>query len=119
MHQIDPVAIPPGEFAHMVRTCVEQYQARVVVIDSLNGYLNAMPQNAYLTPQLHELLAYLNLRGVATFLIVAQSGMIGSQMSAPVEASYLADAYASTALFRACWRCKKSHFGAQEAHRPA
>lgn len=91
VQQIDPSATSPGELAHTVRAAVEQDHARVVVIDSLNGYLNAMPQNDYLTPQLHELLAYLNLRGVATFLIVAQSGLIGSQMSAPVEASYLAD----------------------------
>lgn len=91
IHQIDPVAICPGEFAHLVRSSVEQYGARVVVIDSLNGYLNAMPGNNYLTPQLHELLSYLNNQGVASFLVVAQTGMIGSTMSSPVDASYLAD----------------------------
>ena len=70
---------------------MEQDEARVVIIDSLNGYLNTMPQSNYLTSQLHELLSYLNNRGVATFMVVAQSGMIGTQMVSPVDASYLAD----------------------------
>jgi circadian clock protein KaiC len=88
---IDPVAISPGEFAYLVRLSVERDGARVVIIDSLNGYLNAMPQNNFLTAQLHELLSYLNNRGVATFFTVAQSGLIGPNMSSPVDASYLAD----------------------------
>jgi circadian clock protein KaiC len=91
IRQIDPAAISPGEFAHRVRDSVERDHARVVVIDSLNGYLNAMPQNNFLTAQLHELLSYLNNLGVATFFTVAQTGMIGSHMNAPVDASYLAD----------------------------
>jgi circadian clock protein KaiC len=90
IHQIDPAAISPGEFADMVRRSVAN-GARVVVIDSLNGYLNTMPSNNFLTAQLHELLSYLNLQGVATFMIVAQSGILGSGMSSPVDASYLAD----------------------------
>jgi circadian clock protein KaiC len=91
IRQIDPVAISPGEFAHGVREAVEREGARVIIIDSLNGYLNAMPQNNYLTAQLHELLSYLNNQGVATFFTVAQSGMIGANMTSPVDASYLAD----------------------------
>jgi circadian clock protein KaiC len=91
IRQIDPVAISPGEFAHEVRESVESGGARVIIIDSLNGYLNAMPQNHYLTAQLHELLSYLNNQGVATFFTLAQSGMIGSNMTSPVDASYLAD----------------------------
>jgi circadian clock protein KaiC len=62
----------------------------VVIIDSLNGYLNSMPQDKFLTAQLHELLSYLNNTGVTTFMVVAQSGLIGG-MSSPVDASYLAD----------------------------
>jgi circadian clock protein KaiC len=89
--QINPVEMSPGEFTQAVRESVERDQAQVVVIDSLNGYLNSMPQNNFLTAQLHELLSYLNNHGVATFLIVAQSGLIGSNMASPVEASYLAD----------------------------
>jgi circadian clock protein KaiC len=91
IRQIDPAAISPGEFAHMVRDSVEGDRARVVIIDSLNGYLNAMPQNNFLTAQLHELLSYLNNQGVTTFFTVAQSGMIGANMTSPVDASYLAD----------------------------
>lgn len=89
LRQIDPAEVSPGEFAALVRQSVEG-GAQVVVIDSLNGYLNAMPQDQYLTAQLHELLSYLNNRGVATFLVVAQSGLVGG-MTAPVDASYLAD----------------------------
>jgi circadian clock protein KaiC len=91
IRQIDPVAISPGEFAQLVRRSVEHNGARVIIIDSLNGYLNAMPQNSFLTAQLHELLSYLNNQGVATFFTVAQSGIIGAYMSSPVDASYLAD----------------------------
>jgi circadian clock protein KaiC len=92
VRQIDPAEISPGEFAHRVREAVEQDDARVVVIDSLNGYLNAMPEDKFLTAQLHELLAYLNNHGVATFLIAAQSGMLGPTMRSPIDSSYLADA---------------------------
>ena len=90
LQQIDPAALSPGEFAYMVRQSVER-GARVVIIDSLNGYLNTMPQDNFLTAQLHELLTYLNLQGVATFLVVAQSGLMGASMRSPVDASYLAD----------------------------
>jgi circadian clock protein KaiC len=92
VRQIDPAEIAPGEFAHRVREAVERDGARIVVIDSLNGYLNAMPEDKFLTAQLHELLAYLNNHGVATFLIAAQSGMLGPNMRSPIDSSYLADA---------------------------
>ena len=91
LRQIDPVEVSPGEFAVMVRCAVEQDHAKVVIIDSLNGYLNAMPQDNFLTAQLHELLSYLNNQGVTTFLVVAQHGMLGSNMASPIDASYLAD----------------------------
>ncbi|MEO6368725.1 MAG: ATPase domain-containing protein, partial [Steroidobacteraceae bacterium] len=91
LQQIDPAEVSPGEFVALVRRSVEQDGARVIVIDSLNGYLNSMPQDHFLTAQLHELLSYLSNRGVATFLVVAQSGLMGASMTAPVEASYLAD----------------------------
>jgi len=91
IRQIDPVAISPGEFAQSVRRSVEHDRARVIIIDSLNGYLNAMPQSSFLTAQLHELLSYLNNQGVATFFTVAQSGIMGANMSSPVDTSYLAD----------------------------
>ena len=107
IHQTDPAAISPGEFADMVRGSVAR-GARVVVIDSLNGYLNTMPQNNFLTAQLHELLSYLNLQGVATFLIVAQSGIMGSNMISPVDASYLADSVVMLRYFEHAGAVKKA-----------
>ncbi len=108
LRQIDPAEMSPGEFAHKVREAVEQHQARVVVIDSLNGYLNAVPQSTYLIAQLHELLSYLNNHGVATFLVIAQSGMMGSNMVSPVDASYLADSVVLLRYFEYLGRIKKA-----------
>jgi circadian clock protein KaiC len=108
IRQVDPVEISPGEFAHVVRQSVERHHARVVIIDSLNGYLNSMPQNKYLTSQLHELLAYLNNRGVATFLVVAQSGVMGANMMSPVDASYLADSVVVLRYFEHAGQVKKA-----------
>jgi circadian clock protein KaiC len=92
IQQVDPAELSPGEFAHAIRLAVEQRQAKVIVIDSLNGYLNAMPEERFLIIQLHELLTYLGQAGVATLLIGAHQGIIGSAMTAPVDATYLADA---------------------------
>lgn len=92
LNEVDPAELSPGEFTHAIRNAVEGRGATVVVIDSLNGYLNSMPDEKFLIAQLHELLTYLGQRGVATILVAAQQGMISSQMSAPVDASYLADA---------------------------
>ena len=108
VRQIDPVEVSPGEFSHLVRRAVERDHARVVIIDSLNGYLNAMPEDRFLTAQLHELLSYLNNRGVATFLVVAQTGLVGSAMSSPVDASYLADAVLLLRMFEHEGRVKKA-----------
>ncbi len=96
LRQIDPTELSPGEFATEVLEAVDA-GARLVVIDSLNGYLNAMPHDEYLPAQLHELLAVLGNRGVATILVVAQQGILGPQMPTPIDASYLAD---SIVLFR-------------------
>jgi len=92
IQQVDPAELSPGEFAHAIRRAVEQHQAKVVVIDSLNGYLNAMPEERFLIIQLHELLTYLGQAGVATLMIAAHQGLIGNAMITPVDASYLADA---------------------------
>lgn len=89
---VDPAELTPGEFVHHIRHSVENDGAQIVVIDSLNGYLNAMPDEKFLVAQLHELLSYLGQRGVATILVAAQHGLIGSHMNSPVDASYLADA---------------------------
>ena len=92
LRQIDPAELAPGEFTHLIRLAVERDGVKMIVIDSLNGYLNAMPEEGFLTIQLHELLMYLGQKGVATILIGAHQGLIGSQMRAPIDASYLADA---------------------------
>jgi circadian clock protein KaiC len=92
VQQIDPAELAPGEFVHAVRQAVSVHEASIVVIDSLNGYLNAMPGERFLTIQLHELLMYLGQQSVATIMIGANQGLIGTQMNTPVDASYLADA---------------------------
>lgn len=91
LRQVDPAELSPGEFVHSIRAAVEDSQAKVIVIDSLNGYLNAMPDERFLIVQLHELLTYLGQSGVVTLLVGAQHGLIGTQMQTPVDASYLAD----------------------------
>ena len=92
LRQVDPAELTPGELVHAIRHAVEERAAKVIVIDSLNGYLQAMPEERHLTIQLHELLMYLGQKGVATVLIGAHQGLIGAQMNTPIDASYLADA---------------------------
>jgi len=101
VQQIDPAELSSGEFVALVRSAVDGRDdngkpAKVVIIDSLNGYLNAMPEEKFLTAQLHELFAYLGQKGVATILTLTQSGMLG-HMSSPVDTTYLAD---NVLLFR-------------------
>ena len=91
MQPVDPGELSPGEFVHAIRRAVEQHHAKIVVIDSLNGYLNSMPDEKFLIIQLHEVLTYLGQQGVASMLVTAQHGLMGAQMTAPVDASYLAD----------------------------
>jgi circadian clock protein KaiC len=98
--QVDPAELSPGQFIHSIRTSVEE-GATIVVIDSLNGYLNSMPDEKFLIIQLHELLTYLGQRGVATVLIAAHHGLISSYMTAPVDASYLADSVVLMRYFEA------------------
>ena len=99
--QVDPAELSPGELAFMVREAVERDHVKIVAIDSLNGYLNAMPEERFLIIQLHELLMYLSQRGVASMLIGAHHGLIGSQMHTPIDASYLADAVILLRYFEA------------------
>jgi circadian clock protein KaiC len=97
IQQIDPAEKSPGAFAHEVRRAVEA-GAKVIVIDSLNGYLNAMPEERYLTTHLHELFAYLNQKGVLTITVVAQHGMMASgSPRGEIDISYIAD---TVLLFR-------------------
>ena len=88
LRQVNPAELSPGEFIDQVRKYVAERKARVVVIDSINGFLNAMPNEQFLSMQLHEMLAYLGQQGVATILTLAQHGMLGSSMISPVDISY-------------------------------
>lgn len=101
LKQVDPAELAPSEFAHSVIRSVDQDGARLVVIDSLNGYLNSMPEERFLTIQMHELLTYLNQRGVVTMLVMAQHGFLGASMASPVDVSYLADTVLMLRYFEA------------------
>jgi circadian clock protein KaiC len=97
---LDPAEVSAGEFAHSVRHAVEDGEASVVVIDSLNAYLQAMPGSKYLMLQMHELLTYLNHRNVVTILILGQHGLLGDVRS-EVDMSYLSDAILLFRFFEA------------------
>jgi len=91
IEHLDPAEVSPGEFVDMVRQSVERGDVRAVLIDSLNGFLQAMPGEQYLALHLHELLTYLNNRGMLTLMVLAQMGLVGSAMHTPIDVSYLAD----------------------------
>jgi circadian clock protein KaiC len=99
IQKIDPAQLTPGEFSYCVQEAVEKDEVKVVVIDSLAGYMNAMPNERSLILLMHELLSFLTYRGVTSLLIVGQRGMLGASMSTPegIDVSYLAD---TVLLFR-------------------
>ena len=97
----DPAEMGPGEFAHSVRDSVERRNARVIVIDSINGYLNAMPSENFLLIHLRELLTYLGQQDVLTLLVLAQHGMVGRETFGPVDVSFLADTVVLLRFFEA------------------
>ena len=105
--QINPADMSPGEFTQLVCDKVEKKNARVIVIDSLNGLLNSMPEERHLILQVHELLSYLSLRGVLTILIIAQHGMIGA-MQNPLDLSYLSDNVLLLRYFEAQGKLRKA-----------
>ncbi len=105
--QIDPAELTPGEFANTVIEEVQKKNARVVIIDSLNGYLNAMPDEKFLSLQLHEMLSYLSQQGVVSIMTVAQHGLVGA-MQSPVDVTYLADTVVLTRFFEAEGRVRKA-----------
>jgi circadian clock protein KaiC len=100
LRQIQLAELTPGELSYMVSREVEDNGARVVIIDSVNGYMMATPQERFLTMQFHELLAYLNRNGVLTILVVGQYGLVGS-MQTPIDMSYLADSVVLMRYFEA------------------
>src|SRR5437868_11298626 len=107
IEQIDAAEMTPGELSERVRACVEEHHARTVVIDSLNGYQAAMPEEQALILHMHELLQYLNRQGASTFLTVAQHGLVGD-MKAPVDVTYLADTVILLRYFEAYGRVRRA-----------
>ena len=108
LQEVDPAELSPGVFAHGVRRAVEEEGVRLVVIDSLNGYLHAMPNERFLTLHLHELLGYLGGKGVTTLMLMAQHGLIGTTMQVPVDASYLADTVLLLRYFEAAGEVRQA-----------
>lgn len=101
VRQIDPAELAPGQFAHLVRQAVEVDGATMIVIDSVNGYQSAMPDEHHLSAHLHELLAFLNQRHVVTILVMTQSGLVGQVVGSPIDLSYLADSVLLLRYFEA------------------
>jgi len=108
IQQLDPAELSPGHFMHQIRDAVLKRGLRLIVIDTLNGFLNAMPGEELLTVQLHELLSFLNQHGVVTILVMAQYGILGSGMESPVDISYLADTVILLRFFEAAGKVRKA-----------
>ena len=107
IEQIDAAELSPGEFAHRARSLVDQHGIKTVLIDSLNGYQAAMPDENFLILHVHELLQYLNRRGATTFVTVAQHGLVG-EMRAPVDITYLADTVILLRYFEASGQVRRA-----------
>ncbi|WP_247887031.1 ATPase domain-containing protein [Azospirillum sp. SYSU D00513] len=107
IEQVDAAELSPGEFAHKVRDRVDRSGVRTVVIDSLNGYQTAMPDERFLILHMHELLQYLNRQGATTFLTVAQHGLVGD-MKSPVDMTYLADTVLLLRYFEAIGEVRRA-----------
>lgn len=107
INQVNPAELSPGEFAFRVRQSVERDNSQIVIIDSLNGYRASMPQEEFLTLQMHELLTYLDQQGVVTILILSQQGILG-QMVNEVDLSYLADNIVLLRFFEAAGRVRRA-----------
>jgi len=107
VRQIDPAEMSPGEFAHTLKANVEEHGVRLVIIDSLNGYLNAMPNERFLMLHMHELLMYLNQQGVLTLMTMTQHGVL-AQIQSPVDVSHLADSLILLRYFEAQGELKQA-----------
>ncbi|HEV2559831.1 MAG TPA: ATPase domain-containing protein [Microvirga sp.] len=107
IEQVDAAELSPGEFTHKVRTSVDRHRVKTLVIDSLNGYQSAMPEEQFLVLHIHELLQYLNRQGVSTLLTVAQHGLLGD-MKSPVDITYLADTVILLRYFEALGRVRRA-----------
>jgi circadian clock protein KaiC len=107
VRHVDAADMAPGEMAFSLRRCVEEDGVRMVLIDSLNGYLQAMPEERFLTLQLHEILSYLNQKGVVSILLMAQHGLVG-EMQTPVDLTYIADTVVLLRFFETHGSLKKA-----------
>ena len=107
IEQVESGSLSPGEFSHRIRRTVDNEGVTIVIIDSLNGYLNAIPQVTEPLARMHELVSYLNERGVATLMIVAQHGVIG-EMEAPLDISYLSDCLVMLRFFEAAGEVRRA-----------
>ncbi len=108
LRQVDPAELSPGEFAHSVRRAVAEDGVSVVLIDSMNGYRYAMPEEESLTLHLHQLFSYLNQEGVASLVVVAQHGFLGDAVEESLHISYLADAVLLLRYFEAFGTVRKA-----------
>jgi len=108
LRQLDPAELSLGQFNQVLRDAVERDAARVVIVDSLNGYLNAMMEERAVLVQLHEVLSYLNQNGVASLLTLALHGLLGSATRAPLDISYLADTVVLLRYFEAAGELRRA-----------
>jgi circadian clock protein KaiC len=106
--QVEPGQLSPGEFSHRIREDVDTRGCRTILIDSINGYLHAIPQSDAPLARMHELLSFLNGRGVATLLVLAQHGIVGTAMTTPLDVSYLADTVMVLRFFEAQGRVRRA-----------
>ena len=115
VHQFTPAELSPGQFVHYVRRAVETDGVRAVLIDSLNNYLNAMPNEEYLIIQMHELLSYLNQHGIVTLLVLGQHGLVGD-LRADVDLSYLSDTIILMRYFEVAGAVRRVPVGGEDSH---
>ena len=108
VREVDPGELTPGEFVSTLRDCVERDRTRVVVIDSLNGYLTAMPDERALALNLREVIRYLGHHGVLTLLVVAEHRLVGGVLDPPVDISYLADTVLMLRYFEAAGEVRRA-----------
>jgi circadian clock protein KaiC len=119
IHQVNVGDVSPGQLAHMVRGAVEDDEVRIVILDSLSGYLQSMPGERELVTQLHEMLGYLSNAGVLSIMVIATHGLFG-EVDSPVDISYIADAvvllrhFESRGEVRRCLAVLKKRYGAHE-----
>lgn len=107
LEQIDPAELTPGELAGRIRDAVEKRDTKIVVVDSLTGYLNAMPEEQYLVLQMHEISTYLNQKGIVTLLLLANHGLVG-QMNTQIDLTYLSDSVVLLRYFEAQGRIRRA-----------